>query len=60
MSVLQSAVFCPHGAIRVCKALKKIKKRLDAWKKLEFVVVVARSLTAIMEDHIDADDILSQ
>ena len=60
MSVLQSAVFCPHGAIRVCKALKKIKKKPDAWKKLEFVVAAASSLRATMESHVYADDILSQ
>ena len=60
MSVLQSAVFSRHGTNTVRQALKKIKKKPDAWKKLEFVVAAARSLTATMENHVDAGDILSQ
>ena len=47
--------------LRTTTALRlKEMKKPDAWKKLEFVVVVARSLTAIMEGYVDADDILSQ
>ena len=60
MSVLQSAVFSAQGTNTVRQALKKIKKKPDAWKKLEFVVAAASSLRVTMEGHVDAGDILSQ
>ena len=60
MSVLQSAVFSAQGTNTVHQALKKIKKKPDAWKKLEFVVAAASNLRVTMEGHVDAGDILSQ
>ena len=59
MSVLQSAVFSAQGTNTVRQALKKIKKKPDAWKKLEFVVAAASSLRVTMEGHVDAGDILA-